>query len=34
MILFGRYGPVVDTKIEKKQFLESLNDLIHTYENI
>ena len=33
MILFGRYGPVVDTKIEKKQFLESLNDLIHRYEN-
>lgn len=29
---FGRYGPVEDTKIEKKLFLERLNDLVHTFE--
>ena len=34
MILISRYGPLVDKKKKKKQFLESLNDLIHTYENI
>ena len=33
MIFFGRYGPVEDTKIEKEQFLESLNHLIQTYEH-
>ena len=29
---FGRYGPVEDTKIEKKLFLERLNGLVHTFE--
>ena len=29
---FGRYGPLEDTKIEKKLFLERLNYLIHTLE--
>ena len=30
MIYFGRYEPVEDPIIEKKLFLERLNDLIHT----
>ena len=30
MIYFGRYGPVEDTKIEKKLFLERLNNLFHS----
>ena len=30
MIYFGRYGPVEDTKIEKKLFMERLNYLFHS----
>ena len=33
MIFYGRYGPIEDTKIEKKQFLDNLNGLIHSYDH-